>query len=161
MARVEALWTQEGIIFDGEFSNALWKYSVSKKLEGLLKTLADFREVVRKEAIGIKASNILTECDRLRNEVLPELGVRLEDKENHTVIKLVGKEELKKEMEQLKLAEERKKAEKAKKKAEADAKQAEKEKQMRVNPKEMFQDLTKYSKFDEKVCRMSMSLFFI
>ena len=116
-----------------------------------LKTLADFREVVRKEAIGIKASNILTECDRLRNEVLPELGVRLEDKENHTVIKLVGKEELKKEMEQLKLAEERKKAEKAKKKAEADAKQAEKEKQMRVNPKEMFQDPTKYSKFDVKV----------
>ena len=39
-----------------------------------LKTLADFRENVRKEAIAIKASNILTECDRLRNEVLPGIN---------------------------------------------------------------------------------------
>ena len=53
--------------------------------------------------------------------MLPELGVRLEDKENHTVIKLVDKNELKREMEQLKIAEEKKKAEKEKKKAEADA----------------------------------------
>ena len=101
---------------------------------------------------GIKAGKILSECDLLRNEVLPELGVRLEDKENHTVIKLVDKNELKREMEQLKIAEEKKKAEKEKKKAEADAKKAEKEKQNKINPMEMFKDQTdKFSKFDEKV----------
>ena len=139
-----------------------------------LQALANFRENVRKEAIGkflnwyiflfsicfintffvtgIKAGKILSECDLLRNEVLPELGVRLEDKENHTVIKLVDKNELKREMEQLKIAEEKKKAEKEKKKAEADAKKAEKEKQNKINPMEMFKDQTdKFSKFDEKV----------
>merc|ERR1712141_386054 len=104
-----------------------------------------------KEAIGIKAGKILSECDRLRNEVLPELGVRLEDKENHTVIKMVDKNELIKEMEQLKISEEKKKAEKEKKKAEAEAKKAEEEKQNKINPMEMFKDQTdKYSKFDEK-----------
>ena len=45
-----------------------------------LLTLATFRDAVRKEAIALKATNILAECDKLRNDVLPELGVRLEDK---------------------------------------------------------------------------------
>ena len=57
-----------------------------------LTALADFRDSVRKEAIPIKASNILKTCDSLRDDVLPDLGVRLEDKENEpTVIKLVDK----------------------------------------------------------------------
>ncbi len=45
-----------------------------------LSALAAFRDSVRKEAITIKAGNILSECDKLRDDVLPELGVRLEDK---------------------------------------------------------------------------------
>ena len=92
---------------------------------------------------------------RKLNFSLSELGVRLEDKEKHTVIKLVGKEELKKEMEQLKQAEERKRAEKEKKKAIDDAKKAEREQQMKVNPMEMFKDPKKYSKYDEKVIVLS------
>ena len=31
-------------------------------------------------------------CDRLRDETLAELGVRMEDKEGTTVVKLVGRE---------------------------------------------------------------------
>ena len=118
-----------------------------------LTALADFRDSVRKEAIPIKASNILKTCDSLRDDVLPELGVRLEDKENEpTVIKLVDKNELLKEKEEKKMAEEKKKAEKAKKKAEAEAKQAELDAKKRINPSEMFKSETdKYSKFDEKV----------
>ena len=45
-----------------------------------LSTLASFRDAVRLEARALKASNILAECDKLRDDVLPELGVRLEDK---------------------------------------------------------------------------------
>ena len=30
----------------------------------------------------LKAGNILESCDKVRNEVLPELGVRLEDRES-------------------------------------------------------------------------------
>jgi len=117
-----------------------------------LTALADFRDSVRKEAIPIKASNILKTCDDLRDNVLPELGVRLEDKENEpTVIKLVDKNELLREKEEKKMAEEKKKAEKAKKKAEAEAKQAELDAKKRINPSEMFKSETdKYSKFDEK-----------
>ena len=45
-----------------------------------LGVLASFRDNVRKEARTLKATNILSECDRLRDDLLPQLGVRLEDK---------------------------------------------------------------------------------
>jgi cysteinyl-tRNA synthetase len=47
-----------------------------------LKILADFRENVRAEARILKAGSILKECDLLRDDVLPNVGVRLEDKES-------------------------------------------------------------------------------
>ena len=51
-----------------------------------------YRDNVRKSAREIKATDILKECDHLRDDVLPNLGVRLEDKENEpTVIKLVDR----------------------------------------------------------------------
>jgi hypothetical protein len=116
-----------------------------------LTALADFRDKVRKEAINIKATNILTECDNLRNNVLPELGVRLEDKENEaTVIKLVDKNELLREREEKKLLEEKKNAEKEQKKAEAAAKQAELDAKRKMPPSEIFKGQN-YSKFDDKV----------
>ena len=42
---------------------------------------------------------LLEMCDTLRNKSLPEVGVVLEDKDGHTVIKLVGKEAALKERE--------------------------------------------------------------
>merc|ERR1712037_893588 len=119
-----------------------------------LDALALFRDDVRLAARGIggDAASILKKCDELRDDVLPLLGVRLEDKENEpTVIKLVDKNELLREKEEKKMAEEKKKAEKAKKNAEAEAKQAELDAKKRINPSEMFKSETdKYSKFDEK-----------
>lgn len=47
----------------------------------------------------------LQECDRLRDDVLPELGVRLEDRLNQTLVKLVDKETLLREREQKKAVE--------------------------------------------------------
>jgi cysteinyl-tRNA synthetase len=46
-----------------------------------LKILSEFRENVRNEARTLKAVPILKECDKLRDEVLPNVGVRLEDRE--------------------------------------------------------------------------------
>jgi len=117
-----------------------------------LNSLADFRDNVRKSARELKAVEILKECDVLRDDVLPNLGVRLEDKENEaTVIKLVDKEELRREREEKKAMEEKKRLEKEKKKAEAAAKAAEEEAQRRIPPGEIFQmEAEKWSKFDDK-----------
>ena len=58
--------------------------SESEVIEGtvipILDATAGFRDRVRTIAREIKATEILKECDVLRDDVLPELGVRLEDK---------------------------------------------------------------------------------
>lgn len=46
-----------------------------------LMALAQFRNSVRENARELKATEILRLCDALRDEVLPNLGVRLEDRE--------------------------------------------------------------------------------
>ncbi|XP_059079587.1 cysteine--tRNA ligase, cytoplasmic-like isoform X1 [Tigriopus californicus] len=117
-----------------------------------LNALADFRDTVRQQAIQIKATDILKECDTLRDDTLPELGVRLEDKENEpTVIKLVDRNELLKEKQAKKDMEEKKRLEKEKVKAEAAAKKAALEAQKKIPPSELFKsDTDKYSKFDDK-----------
>nr|CAD2170739.1 unnamed protein product [Meloidogyne enterolobii] len=76
-----------------------------------LEALANFREIVRSEARTSKNINILKECDRLRDEILPNLGVRLEDHTKDTRLKLVDRETLMREKEQ-KEAELREKEEK-------------------------------------------------
>lgn len=46
-----------------------------------LSIMAEFRDNVRTHARTLKATDILQECDRLRDDVLPNVGVRLEDVE--------------------------------------------------------------------------------
>merc|ERR1719273_2408780 len=118
-----------------------------------LDALASFRDNVRIKARALdgKGGLILKECDNLRDEILPQLGVRLEDKEDEpTVIKLVGKAELLKEREEKRLAEEKKKLEKEKKKAAEMEKQKALDAQKKVPPSEMFRKDDKFSKFDDK-----------
>jgi len=121
-----------------------------------LDVLASFRDKVRIQAksMGGNAGPILKECDILRDDTLPQLGVRLEDKEDEpTVIKLVNKEELMRGKEEKRLAEERKRLEKEKKKALELEKQAELEAKKKMPPGKMFQEgeyAGKYSKFDDK-----------
>merc|ERR1712002_726293 len=85
---------------------------------------AKFRDDVRKVAREQKVVEVLNLCDGVRDDVLPHLGVRLEDKEGQpTEIKLVDKETLLREREEKIQMEEakrkKKEAEKAKKEAEA------------------------------------------
>uniref|UniRef100_A0A0N4ZY98 Cysteine--tRNA ligase, cytoplasmic n=1 Tax=Parastrongyloides trichosuri TaxID=131310 RepID=A0A0N4ZY98_PARTI len=114
-----------------------------------LQVLAEFREEVRKHARVSKNIEILKLCDDIRDTVLPELGVRLEDKNNETIVKLVDKEVLRREMEQKKALEENKRLEKEKKEKE----RLEKEALKKVNPIEMFKigDFTgKFLHYDDK-----------
>lgn len=54
-----------------------------------LEIIAEFRDNVRNNARTIKATDILKECDRVRDEVLPNVGVRLEDREGRQLKLLI------------------------------------------------------------------------
>ncbi|XP_076856467.1 cysteine--tRNA ligase, cytoplasmic isoform X1 [Brachyhypopomus gauderio] len=116
-----------------------------------LKVLSDFRESVRRIAREQKVTEVLQLCDAVRDDILPDLGVRLEDHEGlRTVLKLVDRETLMKEREEKKKLEEEKK----KKKEEALRKKQEqemaKQAKMKIPPSEMFRSETeKYSSFDD------------
>ncbi|KAI3389179.1 hypothetical protein SNEBB_009733 [Seison nebaliae] len=108
--------------------------------------LGKFRESIRNIAKK-NQEELLKECDLLRDDVLPSLGIVLEDKSLTTgssfVIKLKDPEEILKENEAKKQAEIEKKLAQIKLKEEKD-------KQNSVNPKTMFLSMTdKYSEFDE------------
>ncbi|KRZ29945.1 Cysteine--tRNA ligase, cytoplasmic [Trichinella pseudospiralis] len=116
-----------------------------------LNALADFREVVRSEAKIHGVQALLKECDRLRDEILPNMGVLLEDRKGHTVVKLVDPETLAREREQKVKLEKERLAEKEKQNAQSAAKKAEKERLQRIPASELFrQQVDKYSAFDER-----------
>lgn len=114
---------------------------------------AVFRNQVREQAKLLKATEILTLCDQLRDDILPQLGVRLEDKDGgNFAVKLVDRETLLKEREAKKALEAERQAEKERKKQAVAEAAAAKEAQRRINPKEMFlKETDKYSQFDENV----------
>lgn len=122
-----------------------------------LDVLSEFREKVRSTARTIEnpaiKSAILKECDLIRDEKLPVLGVRLEDHEGSaTVIKYVGKEVMMRERELKEKLEKEREAEKLRKKEELARAQQEKDAQRRIPPWELFRngpDKDKYSQFDE------------
>lgn len=117
-----------------------------------LSALAEFRNSVREVARSQKCAEILNICDALRDDILPNLGVRLEDREGAAAsIKLVDRDTLLKERDEKKKVEAEKQALKEKKRQEAAAAAAALEAQRKTNPKEMFLNETdKYSAFDER-----------
>ncbi|KAL3841577.1 hypothetical protein ACJMK2_019698 [Sinanodonta woodiana] len=117
-----------------------------------LTAFSNFREEVRKVAREQKLPALLQLCDAVRDDVLPNLGVRLEDHEGQPpVIKLVDRETLLKEREEKLQQEELKRLEKEKRKKEQELAKAEKEAQKRIPPSELFiKETDKYSQFDEK-----------
>ncbi|XP_036284693.1 cysteine--tRNA ligase, cytoplasmic [Pipistrellus kuhlii] len=127
----------------------------SLNLEGAvmpyLQALSEFRAGVRRIARERNVPEVLRLSDALRDDVLPELGVRLEDHEGlPTVVKLVDRETLLREREEKRRVEEerrRKKEEAARKKQEQEAARLAK---MKIPPSEMFlSEGDKYSRFDE------------
>ncbi|XP_034243855.1 cysteine--tRNA ligase, cytoplasmic isoform X2 [Thrips palmi] len=116
-----------------------------------VRILAEFRDSVRTQARETKDVVILKQCDNLRDDILPTVGVRLEDREVPPArVKLVDRETLLKEREAKQKAEEAKAAEKERKKQELAQAAALKESKRKIPPTEMFlQETDKYSKFDE------------
>ena len=125
--------------------------AVSKEqiLSPLLDVLTKFRETVRVAAISGDTNAVLAAADALRDMILPDLGVRMEDKGSGlnvvTVWKLDDPIVLKKERvlkEEAKLAKELQKLEVIKK-------QKEKDEKAKILPSEMFLDqINLYSAFD-------------
>jgi cysteinyl-tRNA synthetase len=124
-------------------------------LSPLLDLVTKFRDEIRSLARGGASSKDLLEaCDVLRDIGLPELGVKLDDKEGGAMWKLYDAEELKKEIQR----ESRAKAEKERKAKEAKEdsarKAAEKEAKSKVDPRLMFSTLEEYkglfSKYDDE-----------
>ncbi|XP_072748832.1 cysteine--tRNA ligase, cytoplasmic [Anoplolepis gracilipes] len=126
--------------------------NVEETVMPYLEILANFRQKVRNCAKTLKANDILQECDILRDDILPNIGVRLEDSnEEDCKVKLVNREELLKEKETKKRLELEKNLEKEKKKAEAATAAAAKEAQKKIPPSDMFRlEKDKYSQFDDK-----------
>lgn len=60
--------------------------NLEESLMPYLSVMADFRGAVRKSAREVKATEILQLCDKLRDDILPNLGVRLEDNEASKLI---------------------------------------------------------------------------
>ncbi|XP_065574107.1 cysteine--tRNA ligase, cytoplasmic-like isoform X2 [Artemia franciscana] len=148
----------ESIGFPTETSSA----TSEEQLYPYLKAFAQFGEEVRKSAKKINHDllngniprnnhDLLNVCDKVRDKILPELGVRLEDEEGKFIIKIESPETLIKEREVKRAEEEKKRQEKERKKAEAAAKEAEKAALQAIPPGDLFRKETdKYSQFDDK-----------
>ena len=107
--------------------------------------LTKFRHEVKNAIVVEKdEKKILKLCDQLRDDILPELGVRIEDKGNEgSLWKFFDKEQYMKEKEKEKELKENKKKQK-----EEEAKQ--REMKLSMSAKEYYATLTdKYSAFDE------------
>ena len=119
-------------------------------LAPVLDALTKFRETVRLAAIAGNSAAVLSAADDLRDNILPDLGIRMEDKGSGTDVvtiwKLDDPEELRKE----KLRKEELKKAKELQKLEQQRRLKEKEEKAKVPPQEMFRhQLDLYSSFDE------------
>jgi cysteinyl-tRNA synthetase len=117
----------------------------------LLDALTKFRENVRVAAMNKDPKAVLMAADVLRDDILPDLGVRMEDKGSGadlvTIWKLDDPEVLKLEKAQRQNA----KAEKEKARAEAARRAQEKDEKSKIPPQNIFTGLTElYSAFDNK-----------
>eukprot|EP00741_Cyanophora_paradoxa_P015305 tig00000194_g14774.t1 len=150
-----------GCIPDGEigFPAGDGTQNIEQALTPFLNSFSQFRDNVRAAARQKDLGQVLQACDQVRDDTMPELGVRMEDTPSGISIwKLDDKEKLLREREakraeaaQKQQEAERKAAEKAKKAEEARLKALEKEAKAAIKPSEMFRSMTdKFSQFDEQ-----------
>lgn len=116
----------------------------------------DVRSTARKDKTAESSKQILGLSDKVRDEVLPPLGVRLEDRgtDQTSVWKLEDSASLVMEMERKKEAERARRVEIERQKAERVAKAAAELEKGRLSPKDLFrlgeEYVGKYSEFDEE-----------
>jgi len=100
--------------------------SFEERVTPIVETFSRFRDAVRSQAIAGKAKEYLELCDKVRDEMLPEVGIQLEDKKDGSVFKIRDREELLKEMADARAQEEEKQAAKQRLKEEQERQKAEK-----------------------------------
>lgn len=136
------------------FDSAQGGANREETLGPVLDALMEFRSSVRDKARAKDIGAVLSECDAFRDDALPGLGIRLEDKTGgKSVWKLADPAELLKEKEQ-KESEARRKAEE---KAKAAEEKAKKDALNAMSPVDFMKQLTledgatpKYTQFDDK-----------
>ncbi|CAH6718471.1 cysteine--tRNA ligase [[Candida] jaroonii] len=119
-----------------------------------IKALSTFRDSIRN--LGIEKqdiSKVLPETDKLRSELI-DLGISLDDRPNGSaLIKFLNAQELA-DLKQQQALKEQQLAEKEAKKKQLAAANAKKEEEklakMKVNPKDLFQDKSLYSEWDDQ-----------
>lgn len=119
-------------------------------LTPILDALSNFRSAIRNAAINKDINLILKLTDQFRDDVLPELGIRLEDKGQGKESKSVWKFESPEVLLQEKKLKEEAQFLKEQQKLEAERLKAEREARAKIPPSELFKSCTDlYSKFDE------------
>ena len=128
--------------------------SAEEAMAPALDALVKFRDEIRALAkTGADKTAIMRACDALRDEGLPAIGVKLDDRDGGALWKLSSPEELRKELAREAEAKAKKEEETRKKKEEAARKAAEKEAAARVDPREMFklgEYAGVYAEYDEE-----------
>lgn len=129
-----------------------------KAVGPVLDAFCEFRDEVRRTArkhLSENTKEILNLSDSVRDDVLPALGVRLEDRgvDQSSVWKLEDSATLVKEIQRKKDTERQKREEAERQKAERDAKKAAELEKGRISPQDMFREGSeyagKYSAFDD------------
>ena len=142
--------TEIGFPLESSLSGAGGVENKEEVLAPYLDVVTNFRQKVRLAAMSKDVSAVLRAADELRDDILPELGVRMEDKGSGADVFSVWKME---DPEVLRMERARKEAEKAAKEEEKEANRRrlrEKEEKNKVPPSEMFRNQTDlYSAFDE------------
>eukprot|EP01134_Creolimax_fragrantissima_P006802 CFRG6802T1 len=133
--------------------------NVEELIMPIAKAVSDFRDEIRSEALNREPKDlvVLDICGRYRDDVLPEVGIRLEDRPNaKAIVKLVDKEELRRQKErELEIAQ-AKEAKRIAIKAAQEAAEAERREKAKIAPSNMFKSRTvaggasEYSKYDGK-----------
>ena len=127
--------------------------SKEEAMAPVLDLVVKFRDEIRALArSGADAKALMQACDRVRDVGLPELGVKLDDREGGALWKLSTPEELRREAQREAEAKAKKEEQKRREKEEAARKAAEKEALAKVPPNELFKQgeyAGLYSKYDE------------
>jgi cysteinyl-tRNA synthetase len=138
-----------GDIGGGDAGDASKEEAMAPALDLIVKFRDEIRALAR---AGADTKALMRACDEVRDVGLPELGVKLDDREGGALWKLSNPEELRHEAAREAEAKAKKEAQKRREKEEAARKAAEKEALARVPPGELFKqgeyaDL--YSKYDD------------
>ena len=142
---------EEGSQVEIGFGSAEGTSSKEEQIMPYVEAFSSFRDEVRDISRQSKNVEILRLCDAVRDDVLPELGVKLEDREGaKAIVKLADKEALLKEREIAKREEEVKLAKKMEAKRKMEELKAKKEAQKRIPPSELFRNDASYTAFDDK-----------